>query len=51
MQFEYQVIVLDTDEHLENHLNNLGGDGWELIKVLESSFKPTYIFKRQKEES
>ena len=62
-QFEYTVAVYDTkgfwggnveSNQLENQLNLLGGDGWELVSCTStnqsygSSKSIVFIFKRKK---
>ena len=50
-KFEYKPISLDTagvknEKDLEDFLNKLGADGWELVEI--NVMRGTAIFKRQK---
>ena len=62
-QFEYKVVVYDTKgfwggvierDQLQDQLNALGGDGWELVSCTStnqsygSSKSVVLIFKRKK---
>ena len=64
-KFEYKVVVYDTKgffggcvevNQLENQLNLLGNDGWEMVTCTStnqsygSSKSIVYIFKRKKDQ-
>ena len=50
-QWEYKVISIEDEEgeSLQDSLNELGKQGWELSERLGSNRQPRLIFKRRKE--
>lgn len=59
MKFEYSVIdyggfedpkgnATFTTEAVQGFLNDLGKDGWELVKVIETGLRFRFYMKRQK---
>ena len=50
-QWEYKVISVDDTnaETLQNNLNDLGKEGWELSTRLGNNRQASLIFKRRKE--
>ena len=50
-QWEYKVISVDDTnaETLQNNLNDLGKEGWELSARLGSNRQSSLVFKRRKE--
>lgn len=44
-RWEYKVVELST-EQIENQLNFLGEEGWELIQMEKTGDEVTAIFKR-----
>lgn len=48
-KFEYAVSdvpLIFTRDEVENHLNNIGEEGWEMVAVQEVGEKWRYIFKK-----
>lgn len=43
-KWEYKTVSIKAAKVLEQRLNDLGNQGWELIHITET---PQYIFKRQ----
>ena len=52
-QWEYKVVSVDDTnaETLQNNLNDLGKEGWELSARLGSNRQSSLVFKRRKELS
>lgn len=50
-QWEYKVVSVDdtSAETLQNNLNDLGKEGWELSARLGSNRQASLVFKRRKE--
>jgi len=50
-QWEYKVVSVDdaSAETLQNSLNDLGKEGWELSTRLGSNRQASLVFKRRKE--
>ncbi len=51
IEYEYKVIVpnIETGRELENYLNQLGKEGWELITNYHNkNYNPKLIFRRIK---
>ncbi|MDP6904052.1 MAG: DUF4177 domain-containing protein [Verrucomicrobiota bacterium] len=50
-QWEYKVVSVDdaSAETLQNSLNDLGKEGWELSARLGSNRQASLVFKRRKE--
>lgn len=46
MKYEYNVKELGTT-NLEEMLNELGAEGWELSGVLTHTMNAQYVFKRE----
>ena len=53
-KFEYKTIRpgpekvgVDVEKKRVDLLNEAGGDGWELISVVDDGGHPTFYFKRQ----
>ena len=52
-KFEYRGMDIDlVATHAEYYLNKLGGDGWELVAVVQPrvSVPPVFYFKRELDE-
>ena len=45
MKFEYKFIDGKTTEE---HLNDLGAEGWEMVTVVVRNNQPIIYFKREK---
>ena len=52
-QWEYKVVSVDdtSAETLQNNLNDLGKEGWELSTRLGNNRQASLVFKRRKELS
>ena len=50
--WEYTIRYLDTSVYeIEDTLNALGQDKWELVQVIEDKYSAKLILKRLKEEN
>ena len=50
-KFEYRSVPIDPDGDLEEVLNGLGEEGWDLVTVpISNAVYPVWVFKRPKEE-
>lgn len=43
---EYNVMYLDLDGEVEDILNSVGAEGWDLVFVIPGARRATFIFKR-----